>query len=387
MKILFVHDHIFFTKNGLVYSDKIPYVVLKRYIDVFTNITVLARSVETDDVDNIPVSSGEGVDFIFLENISSIKSYFGTRQKNEKIIADMIKEHDGVIVRLPSEYGILAAKVANNIGKKVAVEVVGCAWDAYWNYGSIKASIYAPVATFKMRQTINKSNNVLYVTNQFLQNRYPTTINAKTTNVSDVELPHADNKILISRFEKITNSKKLIFATIGSLKTKYKGIHVAIEALSMIASSFDNFEYHVLGAGDSNEYKVFADKLGIGDKVFFDGVLASGDPIFKWLDNIDIYLQPSLTEGLPRALMEAMSRGCPAIGSTAGGIPELLDSKMIFNVKKPKDLSTIILKLVNSKELMKEEAKRNFEMSKQYKKSLLDKKRKQFLLDFLDTLK
>lgn len=382
MKILFVNDHIFQTKDGLAYSDKFPYHILKRYIDVFSHITFVARSNENKDIEKIPLASGEGVDFIFLENISSVKSHFGLRQRNEKIIENLIKEHDGVIIRLPSEYGLLTAEIANRLNSKWAIEVVGCAWDSLWNYGGLKPKLYAPIIFTKMKNVVKKSDNVLYVTKQFLQNKYPVSVKSKTTNVSNVELPDIDNNILASRFRRIEDNKKLVFGTIGSLKTRYKGVHIAIEALSMICNSFDNFEYHVLGAGDSNEYKLLAEKLGIGDKVCFDGILPSGDPILEWLDNIDIYLQPSLTEGLPRALLEAMSRGCSAVGSTAGGIPELLVDQMLFDPKKPNDFSKIILKLVNSKELMKEESTRNFETAKQYQKSLLDKRRQDFWSNF-----
>jgi glycosyltransferase involved in cell wall biosynthesis len=42
------------------------------------------------------------------------------------------------------------------------------------------------------------------------------------------------------------------------------------------------------------------------------------------LDTADLFVHPSRTEGLPRALIEAMARGLPCIGSNVGGIPELL---------------------------------------------------------------
>ena len=359
------------------------YNVLRRYIDIFSKVTFLARSVEVEDTKNFALASGNGVEFVFVKSISSIKSYFGHRQQQEKLIRNLIKEHDKIIVRLPSEYGLLTAKVAYQMDVTHAVEVVGCAWDAMWNYGGIKSKIYAPFFFLKMRKIVKQSKYILYVTSQFLQTRYPSSPYAITTNVSNVELPDLENHILEKRLKKISsNNDKIVFGTIGSLKTRYKGVHIAIQALSTLSGKFNNFEYHILGAGNSKNYFELAKNIGIDDKIFFEGVLPSGKPIFDWLNTVDIYLQPSLQEGLPRALIEAMSRACPAIGSTAGGIPELLNEEMIFDIKKSEDFPMIIEKLLQNKLLMEKEAKANFKTAISYQKNSLDTKRKEFWLNF-----
>ena len=65
------------------------------------------------------------------------------------------------------------------------MEVVGCPWDAYWNY-SLKGKIVAPFATYMMKRRVKSAPFVLYVTNKFLQKRYPT--KGKKINCSNVEL-------------------------------------------------------------------------------------------------------------------------------------------------------------------------------------------------------
>lgn len=64
--------------------------------------------------------------------------------------------------------------------------------------------------------------------------------------------------------------------------------------------------------------------LGVSDRVRFAGELPSGEAVRAELDRADLFVLPSRSEGLPRALIEAMARGLPCIGSTVGGIPELL---------------------------------------------------------------
>jgi len=387
MGVVFVCDNVFLTKNAKVYSNTFSYGFLKRYVDVFSKVTVIARVSKSEDVSALPLASGEGVEFVFLENISTLNSFFGLRQKHRQSLKNIISENDAVIVRVPTQLGLLAAQVARETDVKCLVEVVGCAWDAMWNYGGWKSKMYAPFLFMKMKNTIKKSAYISYVTKHFLQEKYPTSTKAKTIGVSDVTLPDVNENTLLRRIKKIESlDGKTIFGTIGSLAVKYKGIDIAIQALSMVADKYDDFEYHVLGEGNPSAYKTLADKLGIGEKVFFDGALHEGAAVLDWLDSIDIYLQPSLAEGLPRSLIEAMSRGCPAIGSSAGGISELLDTDMIFDPKYPKRLSDIIFTLMHNKVLMGDISKRNFLTVKKYQKSLLDKKRKKFWINFRDDL-
>jgi glycosyltransferase involved in cell wall biosynthesis len=67
-----------------------------------------------------------------------------------------------------------------------------------------------------------------------------------------------------------------------------------------------------------------AASLGLAACVRFTGHLSSPDLVRKELSEADLFVLPSRTEGLPRALIEAMAIGLPCIGSDVGGIPELL---------------------------------------------------------------
>jgi hypothetical protein len=58
------------------------------------------------------------------------------------------------------------------------------------------------------------------------------------------------------------------------------------------------FEFRVIGAGDPRPWTVLAERLSLDGLVRFCGTLPTGRPVFEWLDEIDVYLQPSLQEGL-----------------------------------------------------------------------------------------
>lgn len=390
MKLLFVHDHFFQKYGDEVYSDKFPYEVFSRYLEKFDEVYVWGRvEVLPNKPEKSSIASGERVFFKFGDNISSLKSFFGYRKKIRAELEKQIDEVDAVAVRLPSEYGLMAADIALKNKKPWSVEVVGCVWDALWNYGGIKSKLYASVAYLRMKNTVRKARFALYVTSEFLQDRYPAKNGAVTTSISNVEISVSDYEVLNKRLSKIEqkNDKGFVLGTIGSLKTKYKGVQVGIKALHEILDKIPDVEFRVLGKGYTSPYKKLAKNLNVEENVYFDGSLPSGDPVMKWLDEIDIYIHPSLTEGLPRALIEAMSRGCPAVGSSVGGIPELIEQKYLHKPKDHKKLADDLLGLMRNNELMKRVATRNFQNSKQYSKSVLDNRRAVYLEKFVQFIK
>jgi L-malate glycosyltransferase len=60
-------------------------------------------------------------------------------------------------------------------------------------------------------------------------------------------------------------------------------------------------------------------------RVIITGQLGAPESVNEHLQLCDVYLQPSLWDGMPNALLEAMAAGCGCIASDAGGIPEIID--------------------------------------------------------------
>ena len=98
--------------------------------------------------------------------------------------------------------------------------------------------------------------------------------------------------------------------------------------------------------------------------------------IFSFLNNMDLYIQPSLQEGLPRAVLEALSMGLPVIGSKTGGIPEIVRKKDIFKKRNVKQIVNILENI--DKNELKEMSKYSFEKIKEFDVEKLDNIRKEF---------
>ncbi len=328
MKAVFVHDHIFYPQatGNVLSSGGLPYVVWTRYLKHFESIHVIGRQSASGHVSesNAVLSSGPRVSFSFVPTPSSPLSKF-TGTNSAKVVIRAALQSADVLIARTSRTAFLAIQIARETNMPYAIEVVGCAWDAYWNHGTLLGKLYAPFAFLTQRRVVRDSPFAIYVSRHFLQNRYPC-LNGIIAHASNVHVSPAPSSVISQRLERTKATlHRPVFGTIGSLSCAYKGIRTALIALSRLRKDGMVFTYRILGTGDPEAWTVIASRLGIRDCVQFCGTLPSGLPVLNWLDGIDIYLQPSLQEGLPRTLIEAMSRGLPCIASTAGGIPELID--------------------------------------------------------------
>ncbi len=369
-KVVFFHDHVFIKYIDGHYSEgKLTDSTWSRYTDLCQELLVVCRYKEVyeiNEVENLNLTCDEKVKFDCIKPWSNRALFFSKSIKRK--IADIIDDNDVVICRLPSVLGFIAFDIAKRKQKRIVCEAVGCPWDSYFNHGSLSAKILAPVMFFRMKYALKMADFSIYVTKDFLQGRYPTT--GKYCSASNVVIKA--HKI---RAKHKNTVKKIMF--IGSLNTKYKGLTDLILALSYIND--DNIELNVLGGGDKKYYIELIDKLGIEDRVVFSPPLPGGDSVLEWLSKGDIYVHPSHTEGLPRSLIEAMSVGLPCIGTTVGGIPELLQESCLVPPRKPELLSNKLLEFIQSPSLRMELSKVNLSRSKEYESDVLSKRRHDFL--------
>ena len=330
MKYLFVHDHVLNRYGENYYSNGgLSNEVMKRYLFNDDDTIILYTRQKQVDGDLIKKLVKVNDNRVFCNPsvmYKSPKDYLKKKKIIEREIKGLVKESDLVIIRIPSFLGYFTYEEVLRQNKKYVLEMVACPWDSFWNHSSILGKILAPIMYFKTKKVCRQADNIIYVSNEFLQKRYPTKGN--TVSISNVNLMSIDELVLEKRLNKI-NSKKndvIRIGLIGSLNVNFKGHLEAIKMASILKEKKYNFEIHFLGAGQKERWEKLVQKYNLEKNIVFDGTLPSGEPVLNWLDSMDIYIIPSLQEGLPRALIEAMSRGCPSVGMETGGIPELLDN-------------------------------------------------------------
>jgi len=117
--------------------------------------------------------------------------------------------------------------------------------------------------------------------------------------------------------------KPLRFLYVGRLVPE-KGVQFLLEAVAFLSQEMP-CELWVAGGGPFEEQlKAKADELGIAQLIKWKGWVPWGDKLFELMREADVFILPSLTEGLPLVLVEAMSQSLPVVASRVGGIPEIV---------------------------------------------------------------
>lgn len=385
MKAVFAHDHVFDRQSGDTYaSEKLPYTLWRqRYLPIFETIDVVARSkrAEAATAGKKRPAVGAGVNIWPVPSISSPLARLRHSARVRSVLWDRIDRADCVIARLPSEIGLAAVTVARQQGKPTAIEMVGCAWDALWNYGTWQGRAYAPFAYRRNRAAVANASHVIYVSEHFLQERYPTS--GFSAGVSDVMISEPEPETLARRLAKeCSREEHVTIGLIGSL-LPYKGIGTLLRAAAFLKRRrVPSFRLRFLGGGAHAPWRALAAKLGIGPLCDFCGVLPPGPDVWKWLDDIDIYVQPSYVEGLPRATVEAMSQACPVIASTAGGLPELVQPGSLHKPRDSRRLAKLVERMMLDTNWRKECCRFSHSKAREYSPEILEMRRAVFWDDF-----
>lgn len=230
------------------------------------------------------------------------------------------------------------------------------------------------------RYVLKHARYACYVTQDYLQNKYPS--KGKTIGCSDVETLELDEHVLQMRMRKISNynGKKCVIGTAGSVDAFLKAHDVVIKALKILNKETEvEYIYEIIGTGNSNRLKDMAKTEDVEKQVVFLGEMSHED-VLNWMDHLDIYIHPSRSEGLPRTIIEAISRALPCICSDVGGIPELVSYEYLFSYKSDELPDNELAKLIKrmDKSEMEKQALINFEKAHKYAPELLSLKRKEF---------
>ncbi|MCP5116142.1 MAG: glycosyltransferase family 4 protein, partial [bacterium] len=322
MKVLVSgHTAMALTPDGRAWTvHPMGYEFWKRYLEVFDEVHLFAR---TRMVSRPPGGllrvTGPGVHLVAAPDFQGVWQWTKRLPALKRAARKAVANAEAMIVRLPQP---LSQVVWDSVepGRPYGVEVTSDPHDGFAP-GALRHPL-RPVMRWwfsrRLRMQCARACGVSYATAGALQKRYPVRAGALSTHYSNVSLDEAA-WVRAPRSAPLEPGRfRLIL--VGAMHEMFKAPDVLIDAVALCVEEGLDLRVEFVGGGRHlAEMVARAAARGLEDRACFRGLLNSAEAVRERLDQADLFVMPSRVEGLPRAMIEAMARGLPCIGSTVGG--------------------------------------------------------------------
>ncbi len=395
-----IEERYYRTPDGSLWTQgPHAYSFWQRYLTVFDRVRVVARVLDVSE----PTSSAKRMDGRAVECFP-VPYYVGVAQflmrarAVRRAVRRSVEISHAVIMRVSGNLANLLEPTLIAAKHPYGLEVISDPYDLYAP-GAVQNPL-RPVFRwwfpYALRRQCARAAGVAYVTERTLQESYPCI--AYSVGMSDVVL---NEEALVSKSPAFTThyssvdlanndgiqgirsgrdlARRMEIVTVGSLEQPYKGVDILIKAVAECIAAGREIRLTIVGDGHYRaSLEQLAKQLGISNSVRLTGQLTSAQAVRSVLDDSDLFVLASRTEGLPRAMIEAMARGLPCIGTNVGGIPELLEPDELVAPNDAGALASKIAGTLSRPEHMMQLSARNLEKAGGYRVEILDARRKQF---------
>ena len=358
-------------------ADQNTYSLFTRYLDVFDSVTVVAR---VQDVSSVPDSylraDGSHVTFHPHPYYHGFVQYLSQFVRVSRAVREAIPGNGAIFLHVASLIAGIAAPTLQNMRYPYAVEVVSDPANTFAP-GTMKHPL-CPFLRYWFTKTMTnqcvQAAEASYVTRRYLQERYPCPDFA--VGVSDVVI---DDSALVKKPHTPPTSGPIRLVFVGSLHQLYKAPDILIAALRQCVQNSLNLHLTMIGDGHYRaDIEAQVQQANLTERVHFASNLPGAAAVATELDKADLFVLPSRSEGLPRAIVEAMARGLPCIGTTVGGIPELLEACDLIPAEDVSALARKITEFVTNPARMAQAAQRNLAEAHDYHVETLKLRRQTF---------
>ena len=270
--------------------------------------------------------------------------------KASLIIFANIKKWELIYIFIPS-YPSLVTFWLNKIFSKPFFIYVAGDWTGncphYFKWHGWRKKVFYPIYAFlnrKVESQIVDNSPLIIVAGRGLFEKY---YSPKRSVVQTVPMMNLSKEDFFFREDTCqTTPIKCLF--VGSL-IPVKGLIYLLEAMKILRNQDYSITLNIVGMGHQyEELRKLSNHLNVKDVVEFSGYIPN-EEIFQLYRKSDIFVLPTLMEGFPRVLYEAMAQSIPIVTTNVGGIPWLMkngQNAVVIPPKSPESIAESILKLV-----------------------------------------
>ena len=234
---------------------------------------------------------------------------------------------------------------------------------AVWGQGS---DVYLPKGYIRLtsRMVVKNADSAIALTKDMqkaMQNIYSRDIAIVPNGINMADLSAEP-----CRKDEKDPKKRVLY--VGRL-SPVKGVQYLIRAMKQVNDTIPDARLIIIGNGrERGMLEALSAELGIQEYVQFRGEVPH-ESVLSFMQQADVFVLPSLSEGFPMVIVEALACGLPVVGSRVGGMPEIITDGINGYLVEAKDVGAIaekILLLLQDEKLRKKMSDNNKELVKKY---------------------
>jgi len=308
--------------QGCLYLPYVHYVYIKQMSKLYQSVYLLVPAKKVSHLcnDYQPIQF-DNVDCIKMPWIKSYLDAQRYRHLYKKAIMDIADRVDVFYCRVPDPFCWMPAKYTD---KPVIMHFVGDIIEATKQnikFSALKKSILVCGYLPEQRRIENSARKSKVYTNGIhlarrLEKKGISACPVISSTVSITELAKALHSLQSNPF-------RLIY--IGYLRYA-KGMDTLMDLLLKLKEMSFNFTFDIVGEGEMyKDISEFIKSNNLETKVTMHGHIDDRKEMLSLLQKADLFFFPSLSEGSPRVVIEAMSQGTPVLSTPVGSLPDIFE--------------------------------------------------------------
>jgi len=378
--VVTLEHHFDRTPDGAVWTQaQFTYPHFERYLSAFSGVRVIARVREVSEAEpDWQRADGNGVCFAAVPDYLGPMQYFCNLRRVQRAARRGVGPSDAVIM-YNGQIGRTIQPVLKAQRRPFGLYIISEPRDMF-SPGAVKHPLrpffrwYFPRG---LRRQASEAAALAYVSRLKLRERYPPVEGGFSTYFCLGEMPDEAYLTEPRPLQPAKRSWTLVY--VGTLNQLYKAPDVLIDATAACVKQGLDLKLVLVGGGQYlSDMKARAEAQGIGRRTRFCGMLPAGDAVREQMDNADVLVLPSRQETLGQVVVEAMARGLPCIGSTTGGIAEMLPAEYLVPPNDADALARKIREVLSDPQRMAGASIRNLKKAEEYRESEVNRRRVAF---------
>ena len=328
--------------NDDYYTVSLHWSYIERMLELFEEITLVVpvkvvkikdevqslRKIPSNQLSIEPLPYSKG-------SVDALKY----RRTYKKTIKKVASKTDLFYCRVPDPFCWMPAQMTD---KPVIMHFVGDTADATKqniHFSWLKKQILLAGYSFEYRRILKSARkSTVYTNGSHLSEK----LRKQGINATPVVSSTITKEDLALEPLRSLSNKPLTIIYVGYLRYA-KGIDTLIEVIRRLEERHFDYQFHIVGDGDMySTLQQLIDDLKLDDHIYLHGHIDNRDKLLSLLQASDLFFFPSLSEGSPRVVIEAMSQGCPVLSTPVGSLPGCFEEnkEILFFPFKDAEIAT-----------------------------------------------